>query len=74
MARNLQKTIQEVRNEHECSVNPLYDISPSDVMELMRKAQSGEAYDAIMAAFNFGYVMGHRATLAGKYSELKKEA
>lgn len=71
MARNLEKTVSLVRIGRECSVVPEYDIPGSDIMKLMKKAQSGEAYDAIMAAFNYGYVMGHRATEKGKYTELK---
>lgn len=73
MARNLEKTVSLVRNGRECSVVPEYDIPGGDIMKLMEKAQAGEAYDAIMAAFNYGYVLGHRATVAGKYRELKKK-
>lgn len=30
-------------------------------------------YDVFSTAFAYGYVLGHRATIAGKYRELKKK-
>ena len=45
-----------------------YDINSAEIFDLMAEARRspGETYEAILTAFRYGFVLGHRATLAGK--------
>jgi hypothetical protein len=38
----------------------------------MTEEEPGGTLEAIVAAFKYGYVLGHRATIAGKYNGTKK--
>lgn len=62
--RNIEETIKEVRGKMPAS----YDLTVLDIEELAETAR-GDLVDAIIKAFDFGYVLGHRATVAGKYTE-----
>lgn len=68
MIRNMEKTAKKA----ESNVPVLYDLSFSEITELYRVIESGskeKALDAILIAFKYGFVMGHRATLAGKVTK-----
>lgn len=43
-----------------------YDLSYTEVLRLLDMAAAGRLFDAIETAFRYGYVLGHRATAAGK--------
>ena len=47
-------------------------MSSAEIYELIEMARNVGSADAIITAFNFGYVLGHRATLAGRYKENRK--
>ncbi len=67
--RNMKATTERVHGR----IAEHYDMSGSDVVELCEIAQK-DVYEAITRAFEYGYVLGHRATKAGKYSENSREA
>lgn len=48
-----------------------YSLTISELDELCSLARRGLIVEALSAAFNGGYVLGHRATVAGKYTERK---
>ena len=46
-----------------------YDINSSEILRLMKMARDydpNETFNCVVMAFNFGFVMGHRATVKGK--------
>ena len=65
--RDLEKTAARVMYR----VPSGYDLTHADLTQLHDMAEHN-FFEAICTAFNFGYVMGHRATEAGKYEENKK--
>ena len=65
--RDIRKTAALVRRTDRGG----YDMSGGEFCELLDIAQEIGAAEAITEAFNFGYVLGHRATKAGKYTERK---
>lgn len=66
--RNLTETANRVR----CTDRGGYGMSSAEIYELIEMARNVGSADAIITAFNFGYVLGHRATLAGRYKENRK--
>lgn len=67
MARNFFKTIAEA------NVNSQYDTNLTEMSAICRFAnESGEIFKALGWAFQYGYVMGHRATIKGVYEEQGK--
>lgn len=62
--RTLTETIQRV----EGSIPSNYEMRYSDITQLGEIARN-DLYAAISAAFEYGYIMGHKATVAGKYTE-----
>ena len=50
-----------------------YQMFASDITDLTEMSQQGDLqqYRAFMLAFEYGYVMGHRATVNGKYKEIE---
>lgn len=67
--RDMLKTAGTVKG----TVDPNYDLRQSDIENLYMMAVSGLCCEAIAAAFRYGYVMGHRATIKGTYKENGKE-
>lgn len=65
MKRDMNKTAEKANYfPRDC-----YDIRISEIQELINKARNGsctEAFDAIVTAFKYGFVLGNRATVAGK--------
>ena len=65
MVRDMKKTAEKA----ESNIPDNYDIYSNEIKKLMEQARcysANETYKAIITAFNYGFVMGHRATLAGK--------
>lgn len=63
--RNMKSTADKANSNIPCS----YDLNSTELSELIKQARNAdpnETYDAIVTAFLYGFVMGHRATLAGK--------
>ena len=46
-----------------------YDLTIEEMRQLDDIAREQDIYEAIMLAFNYGYVVGHRITKSGKYKE-----
>ena len=68
MNRDMIKTAQKA----ETNVPANYDLNSSEIIDLMKKARSGspdDTYNAIITAFKYGFVLGHRATVAGKITK-----
>ena len=63
--RDMVKTAARVRGIDQGN----YSITVPEMYELMEMARTVGAADAIALAFDYGYVLGHRATEAGKYKE-----
>lgn len=65
MIRDMKQTADKARS----NIPGSYDLNSTELSELLNKARQNdpnETYDAIVTAFMYGFVMGHRATLAGK--------
>ena len=65
MKRDMNKTAERADSQ----IKDAYDINILEVQELINKARNGsryDAFDAIVTAFKYGFVLGHRATVAGK--------
>lgn len=65
MIRDMKKTAEKA--DH--NIPEYYDLYGTEIAALLRKARScsaEETYEAIVTAFKYGFVLGHRATLAGK--------
>ena len=63
--RNMKQTADKASN----NIPSTYDLNSTELSELIKQARNAdpnETYDAIVTAFLYGFVMGHRATLAGK--------
>lgn len=63
--RSIVKTAERVRGVDEGG----YTLTSSEILELLEVAQKEGISDAIYTAFYGGFVLGHRATIAGKYHE-----
>ena len=75
MTKVFQNAIKAVRpNDDQNSIIPLpYDMSCEDFRDLMEMAFSGDTeaqWKAIALSFEFGFVMGNRATIARKLKRL----
>ena len=65
MVRDMKKTAEKA----ERNIPDSYDLYSNEIEKLMEQARchsANETYEAIITAFNYGFVLGHRATLAGK--------
>ena len=65
MIRDMKKTAEKA----ESNIPDSYDLYSTEIEKLMKQARcysANETYKAIITAFNYGFVLGHRATLAGK--------
>lgn len=68
MNRSIIKTAETVNGVDKGG----YSMTIAEMDELCSLAKRGLLIEALCAAYNGGYVRGHRATLAGKYAERKK--
>ena len=46
-----------------------YDLRLSEGEELKNMIQEGKVYEALIIAFNYGFVLGNRATASGKITK-----
>ena len=67
--RDVLKTADTVKGE----IDPSYDLRQDDIEKLYMMAVSGLCCEALVIAFRYGFVMGHRATIKGTYKENGKE-
>ena len=74
MTKMFDGAIKKVHPEGITAANTViperYDISFTDMMELLQLAHKGEAFKALNLAFSFGFVMGNRCTLRRKLPRL----
>lgn len=74
MTKMFEGAIKKVKPEETTQANAVipqqYDISFSDMLELMEMAHKGEAFKALNLAFSFGFVMGNRCTFRRKLRRL----
>lgn len=71
MKRDMYKTAEMAKG----IITDRYDLTAPEVMELYRKAHesSGGVLDAICTAFLYGFMLGHRATNAGKCGKTSRK-
>lgn len=67
MKRSIVKTAEKVY----LTDKGRYSMTINELQELIDMLQNVGVTDALITAFNAGYVLGHRATVAGKYTERK---
>lgn len=68
--RNMEKTAMKVKGQFNYKTGlDKYDMQGDEMIQLIQKAEEGQAFDAISMAFCYGFVLGHRATAAGKIKE-----
>lgn len=72
MSRDFKKTVALVLDGVECSIPAGYQLSGEDYQAISEIMRNETEYQAICAAFAYGYVLGHRATEKGVYEELRK--
>lgn len=65
--RDIEKIAEKTTGEKN-RIPTAYDMTGSELFSLTEKARK-DAPDAILTAFRAGFVLGHRATKAGKYTE-----
>jgi len=68
MTRDMEKTAEKAIQ----NIPDKYTIMSDEIMDLMKKARlksPDETFDAILTAFRYGFVLGHRATIAGKVNK-----
>ena len=66
MARNMLKTVEKVKGD----IPTVYDMTCSEMQELHEILHSGSRdgeFDALSAAFCYGFALGARAERTGKY-------
>ena len=69
MTRNMEKLSEEARK----AIPAEYDINSVELSRLRDMIYSGDkdkVFEAVCMAFNFGFVMGNRATRRGKVKAL----
>ncbi len=66
----MDKMLEEAR-----TIKPKeYDITVGElnkIYEIIRKKSNDYLFDAILTAFNYGFILGHKATVAGKVMNKK---
>lgn len=65
--RDMIKTADAVRG----MIPPVYDMSAEDLYDLGTRSRE-DLFDAFTIAFRFGFCMGGRAALKGKFKEKKR--
>jgi len=64
MKRNMEKTAERAKK----NIPEYYDLTYKDIYDLLEKSTKDRG-QAILTAFEYGFVLGHRATLAGKVTK-----
>ena len=68
-ARDMDKTVTRA----EGSIPKEYHLKVAEISELVRRARAldkEESLQAVITAFEYGFVMGNRATLSGKVGRM----
>lgn len=73
MTRTFENAVKAIKPDKlpaACIIPSPYDMSQEDLAGLIRMAASGDLAKAIIMAFDFGFVMGNRATISRKLKRL----
>ena len=71
MFENAIKTVRPNGRQDTSVIPTAYDMSAKDMTDLIRMIlEKGDYWEAIAAAFDFGFVMGNRATHSRKLRRL----
>ena len=70
MTRDMEKTAEIISGKmiNEKGLSH-YDMNSQEITRLFNLIDQGEWYKAISTAFEYGFVLGHRATVAGKVTK-----
>lgn len=63
-----ERTLTETTERVKGHIPSNYEMRYSDIVHLGELAKD-DLFAAISAAFEYGYTMGHKATVAGEYTE-----
>lgn len=65
--RNMEKTVEKIKGKfNNKSISDRYDMTLDEMLRLMDMVHEGKAPEAICMAFDYGFILGHRATATGK--------
>lgn len=67
--RNMKQTAKKAHVFKLNSKLDGYDLRFDEGVELKNMIQEGKIYEAITIAFNYGFVLGNRATASGKITK-----
>ena len=68
--RNMEKTTAKIRGQFNSRTGlDRYDMDGEEMLQLVRQCQEGHDFEALSTAFLYGFVLGHRATVAGKIKD-----
>ena len=65
MKRDMMKTVETVKGKG--IIPTAYDLDSSEMKTIYEMFLSGDPFDAISTAFDYGFVLGARAQSAGKF-------
>lgn len=68
--RDIEKTANKVKGlfDKENGLDA-YDLNGDDLERLYQLVLENRIWDTVITAFRYGFVMGHRATVAGKIAK-----
>ena len=68
--RNMEKTANKMLGKfNNQSGLDRYDMTSDELGKLIAMIEEGNIYEPLTMAFCYGFVLGHRATVAGKIKE-----
>lgn len=68
--RNMEKTAHKMSGKFNSQSGlDRYDMTSDELGKLIAMSKEGNAYESLIMAFCYGFVLGHRATVAGKIKE-----
>lgn len=65
MKRDMMKTVETIKGKD--LIPTAYDLDSNEMKTIYEMFQSGDPFDAISTAFDYGFVLGARAQKAGKF-------
>lgn len=66
MKRNMIKTVEKIRGKG--IIPNAYDLDSEEMQTIYKMFASGDIYEAISTAFDYGFILGARAEKSGKYA------
>ena len=65
MKRDMMKTVDTIKGKD--LIPTAYDMDSTEMKAIYEMFKSGDPYDAICTAFDYGFVLGARAQKTGKF-------